>query len=145
MLSLFYSTLGLDLGLGLGLVNKHFSFLYPDHESSDLPDLCVSQNDNHDDDNIGDFLDLSFSEGFLDQSEPDEKPKSKTEISSASVVTILFRKNEKPKIKNLKKSEKSIGKKKANGHKRRLDECFICNRYINILAEDVHDKESLFH
>ena len=89
------------------------------------------------------FLDLSFSEGFLDQSEPNEKPK--TETSSASVVTILFRKNEEPKIKNQKKSEKSIGKKKANGHKRRLDECFICNRFINIQAEDVHDKESLFH
>ena len=92
---------------------KNFSFLYPDHEkSSDLPDLCVSQNDNYDDDNNGDFLNLSLPEGFLNQSEPDEKPK--TEISSGcdSVVTILFRKNEEPKMTNLKKSTK---KKKALG------------------------------
>ena len=105
-----------------------------------MPDLCVSQNDNYDADNNGDFLDLSFPEGFLDQSEPDEKPK--TEISSGcdSVVTILFRKNEEPKMTNLKKSTK---KKKANGHwKERFDECLICNKFIQ--EEDVHDEESLF-
>ena len=97
----------------------------------------MSKNDNDDDDNNGD---LSFPEGFLEQSEPDEKPK--TEISSGcdSVVTILFRKNEEPKMTNLKKSTK---KKKANGHwKERFDECLICNKFIQ--EEDVHDEESLF-
>ena len=121
-----------------------FSLLYPDHEkgSDDITEDYVSQNDDHhDDDNIEDFLDLSISEGFFDQS--DEKPKK--EINRANVVTILFKKTEEPKIKNQKKSQE---KKQANGQRGSLYECLICgrDRFIK-MGEDVHDKvkESLFH
>ena len=123
-----------------------FSLLYPDHEkgSDDIIEDYISQNDDHhddDNDNIGNFLDLSISEGFLDLS--DEKPK--TEMNHGDVVTILFKKTEEPKIKNQIKSQE---KKQANGQKGSLVECLICgrDRFIKT-GEDDHDKvkETLFH
>ena len=101
----------------------------------------MSQNDNHhDNDNIEDFLDFSIYEDLIDKS--DEKPKTELNSSSANVVTILFKKNEEPKIKNKKKSTE---KGKANEHAR-MYECLICGRDRLVKSgEEDHDKESLFY
>ena len=120
-----------------------FSLLYPDDEksSNDVTDYYESQNDDHhDNDNIEDFLDLSISEGFLDQS--GKRPKTELNSSGANIVTILFKKNEEPKIKKLKKSTE---KKQANEHAR-MHECLICGRDRLVKrGEDDHDEESLFY
>ena len=85
-------------------------------------------------------MENGISEDLIDQS--DEKPKAECNSSSANVVTILFKKNEEPKIK---KKKKSTEKKKANENAR-MYECLICGRDRLVKSgEEDHDKESLFY